>query len=259
MNAPTANPAPTTLKTSATDTVPPADFPTAERIDSFIRRQLSKVTSEDFSGIKSTADKAAALGFRSSANCRYAAFLEAFRSTPALAEHYAERYPQCCFLSHAALRETIHALDLWCDLPETYAGAVPPEQIPWMEIFEMDQSDAPDLLDFITTVRQDAMPDNQMRDMTRTIEKLRERMLGETLHQFENSMFVVAPKEAFITTEDWLSRARRMVMGYRTEITNPPPDPLVIRFVKGGALVIAAWGDEAEWINNAAAQLKLSR
>ena len=36
-----------------------------------------------------------------------------------------------------------------------------------------------------------------------------------------------------------------------------PPDPLVIRFCHGGALVVAAWGDEAAALNEITQELKL--
>lgn len=42
-----------------------------------------------------------------------------------------------------------------------------------------------------------------------------------------------------------------------TAPTVAPDDPLVIRFCNQGALIVAAWGDEAAFLNKAVQELKL--
>lgn len=66
---------------------------------------------------------------------------------------------------------------------------------------------------------------------------------------FQN--LVVAPKNAFLggvslegrMHNDWIKK------GPSPKRFTPDPDPLVIRAVHGGVLVIAAWGDEAQALN----------
>jgi len=74
--------------------------------------------------------------------------------------------------------------------------------------------------------------------------------------QFKEGLFVVAPAEAFKTTEDWLTRARTLAKEAFVK-KDAPDDPLVVKFVRGGCLIVAAWGDEAAVINKAVRDLKL--
>lgn len=278
MSAPTAKPEATIPKTSATDTATLVVSTTALRIDEFIKSQFAKSKEESFSGIKSSADRLGRLGFKSSANSRYADFLEAFRSTPRLSASYAERYPNCCFLPWKAFHAVLKTLDVWCDLPEFYAGAVPEEQIPWMEIFELDPSDGPRFEDFCGLLEVDMRGDDSRRvafmqhawtgDATleavyagwrlfdTTHFQAQFRTMNHFLQPIRSSFFVVAPKEAFTTTKDYITRLREMVTA-ALEPTVAPNDPLVIRFVNGGALVVAAWGDEAAELNAITRDLKI--
>lgn len=274
MNAPIAKPEVTTPRTFDTATATPAVSTTALRIDDFIKAQFSKSKEESFSGVKSSADRLARLGFKSSANSRYADFLEAFRSTPLLSASYAERYPNCCFLPWKAFHAVRRSLDVWCDLPEFYAGAVPEEQIPWMEIFELDPADLPQFSDFQGILEIDPNDGDRRREefmrsawgqesLSFPEISVEHRLLfSQAEYQFSRdagflqnhlrpmreSFFVVAPKEAFTTRKDYITRLREMVTA-SIEPTVAPNDPLVIRFVRGGALVIAAWGDEAAELN----------
>lgn len=288
MNAPIANQEAGTPKTPSTDTAPRAASTTPPRIDKFIERQLAKVKSADFSGIRSTASRAAALGFTSSANSRYVEFLEGFHTTPALAAHYADRYPLCCFLPWEAFHATLKALQLWCELPEFYAGAIPDSELTMLELFPgVDPDDAPRPAD-VARMLPELLPvfrerlEVVVRSLSRSGDNpyrtyegrgrydgtasewqreiiVRGRMVGP-VHRFwseaSDSFFVVAPPEAFTSNEDWLSRFRRLMPDVETDPTTPPDDPLVVRFVNGGVLVVASWGDEGAWLNNAVKELE---
>ena len=151
-NAPTAGPEAGANKTESSATAPAASSVTHDTIAGFIERHSGIGDSSAFSGIKSTAQRAVALGFTSSADSRLLAFLEDFRATPHQETHYGEHYPQCFFLPWAGLHRVLDTLDLWIDLPEFYAGAIPPEQIPWMEIFERRWEDRPLPRDFVDMI-----------------------------------------------------------------------------------------------------------
>lgn len=262
---------------------------------------IQKAHSGDFSSIKHTAESAARHGFKSSANLRYVEFLEAFRADEALAKRMKARYPACAFLSWRAFHALRRALDLWCELPEHYAGAVPDAQVPWMDIFELDSSDRCEMLDlyallernytaermdfimletfFGRGVRWPEYPDTfkqqvyvhgkqapqdkfskDDRVMYRQLNSKVQDALQEYGRQFQNEFFVLAPKEAFLTSSgpgDWVTRLKSVVLQAATAPTVAPDDPLVIRFCNQGALVVAAWGDEAAFLNKAVRELNL--
>lgn len=273
MNVTTATPSATTPKTQSTATAPSAISPTPIRIDDFVKRHLAEASSEDSSVVIATAQRARSLGFKSCANVRYTDFLEAFRSSPHLSSVYAEKYPACCFLPWPAFHNVRRVLNLWCDLPEFYAGAVPAEQIPWMEIFEMNREDIPRSEDFCSLIELNNGRDRWIQEI---LEPGRTDVFGRTDGQWmqefvaahwretesrrqEDSMrgafktlresfFVVAPPEAFTSTEDIITRIKKMMVA-QTRITTAPNDPLVVRFCVGGCLVVAAWGDEAAELN----------
>lgn len=277
MNAPTVNPSPTIPRTSSSATADSATSGMTQRIDEFIKSKFAAAKSADFSGLKSTATRASALGFGSSANSRYVEFLEAFRSTPALAEQYAESYPASCFLPWPAFHLTIKTLGLWCELPEFYAGVVPDEQLPWMEIFELQQAD-----EFTYNELDLLLPELSQRTLgamqcahamwsggiipawlrsadiaaAERIDPVMRRLLLQMMQEARYGFLVLAPPAAFTTTEDWLSRYRKLGAEVETRTTQAPQDPLVVRLCRGGALVVAAWGDEGAWLNDAVNDLE---
>lgn len=276
MNAPTAPPDPSTRKTSAIATATAASSGTPQRIDDFIKRKLGEAVSVDGSGIIDSAARAAQFGFVNAANVRYSRFLEAFRSSPRLTEMYREKYPSSLFLPWTALHAVIKALDLWVELPQYYAGALPPEQLPWLEIFDFDVADVPildELADMLGS-RVTALGLSHLSYLAADADE--RRFLGAAVmephiaaglirHEWRvkalweearESLFVVAPAAAFTSRADWFSRWRTMADAV-TEVTVPPPDPLVIRFCHGGAIVVAAWGDEAAALNELTKELKL--
>lgn len=312
---------------SSTATAAGATSSTDMRIDSYIAARFKEANSADFSTLKSSAEALRRHGFTSSANSRYAAFLEAFRSAPDLAASYAERYPSCCFLPWPALHSLMDTLQLWCDLPEHYTGAIPPEQLPWLDLFALDSADSvpvgqicdlariqdpkrrenlllalmaytvsqnrrqinsagyhpsqgPQEYESITTI--DPTPyfgnDLTQRQVLALDQKFQSYVEAENhharfaqpalwreqaavLHQavqsFHASFFVIAPPEAFRTTKDFPTRVRELSDRIETAPKIPPNDPLVVRFVRGGALVVAAWGDEAAELNALVSSLNI--
>jgi hypothetical protein len=297
--ASTAVPEAGTPTTPSTATADGAGSSMVTRIDVFIERSFKKAESADFSGIMDSATAAARHGFVNSANSRYAQFLEGFRDSPELAARYREEWPNSFFLPWRAFHAVRRSLSLWCDLPSSFTGAVPGEQVPWLDIFEMNtdygvkSGDIPKLFgglrklelcmllgftarwgmghhdegsagwDFVQrhygreftlgamlgSVRQILLQDNQ---------HLLNLVLKEFVLPLFDGFFVLAPKDAFNTEKDWFGRAADMERALKaTEKRTAPDDPLVIRFVEGGAMVVAAWGEEAAWLNKAARDLNL--
>jgi hypothetical protein len=271
--APIAAPQAITPKTNTTNIVKTADSTMMIRIDSFIKDKFAAANGGDFAGIKDSASRAAHLGFRSSANVKYCEFLEAFQSSPVLSKHYTENYSQCMFLPWSAFHYILKALDLRVDLPEHYLGAVPDEQLPWMEIFELNSDDEIiyddyyDLCPDISKELIDKIISHVLRDYTfhgfsdfgRNSLAMSEKgkALTALWKQAKESFFVVAPPDAFKSEIDWLERLKRATLDIRDIPRIPPNDPLVVRFVRGGVLVVAAWGDEAAYLNEAVKTLKL--
>lgn len=270
-NALSAGPEATAEETSSTDIALSAISTRPTEIKPWIEECLRTVQSDDFSTLKSTSEAAARHGFSKSANSRLVGFLEAFRSNPHLTKRYAEEYPNCVFLPWPAFHQILGALDCWCDLPEHYVGAVPESQIPWMDCFDLQEQDAPAGSDFIhglmqegevfswnTTPREDLLSAlwNGRHHAVNPAAMKRVTPVLNGIHAFLNDFFVVAPPEAFETQEDFISRMNRLTEVALRE-TVPPDDPLVIRFCHGGALVVAAWGEEAAEMNALVRQLNL--
>jgi len=275
MNAPIALPSPTTPKTSSTVTAIGAVSPTPLRIDTFIKSKLQEARSEDFSGLKSSAAAAQSHGFTACANSRYVAFLEAMSAAQGQVSYYAAKYPACFFLPWKALNATLTALSLWCDLPKHYTAAIPPGQLPYLDIFSLDPNDTVphvqmvELLDDGRINRftwQDIIaaclpyhPVHEVHDhpsiftsgrrQLQALNNEQRQTLYSAIKDFQNSWFVIAPPAAFNITEDWRSRTRKLLIQAAEKKEPPPNDPLVVRFVRGGCLVVAAWGDEADELN----------
>lgn len=261
MNVSTAEPSATTHRISNTDGASGAISPTNQRIDAVIRTLFERAGSESFSVVKSSAEAARRHGFDNCANSRLAGFLEDFRASP-LRSHYEDRYPACCFLTNSGLLGLMKSLSLWCDLPENYIGAIPPEQLPWLDVFSLSPDDSPDaaaLFELCGFAEDAAAQLARIGSGSRWgfNDEQKNRAIIAAIRQFRNSFMVIAPPEAFQTTEDFLTRTRRLAAAVQLKQTTPPDDPLVIRFVRGGALVVAAWGEEAAVLNAAAREFNI--
>lgn len=250
-----------------------------DRIDARIKKHFGVANSEEYTEVKKSADATIKHGFTKSANVKYAEFLDAFRSDPARTKDYSERYPQCTFLPWDAFHAIRKSMELWVDLPQNYLGAVPPEQTPWLDVFEFDDNDRVFAIDAISLLEMSAGSDREgafrviiggedelrRMDMMRFGDLRRNAafMQGHGMKishyytQFRDNFFVVAPPDAFGVKEDFISRFNKLVDEIE-ENKVPPNDPLVVRFCKGGCLVVAAWGDEAAQLNGIAQELKLN-
>jgi len=285
MNAPTAPLAPTIPTTASTATAAGATSQTPLRIDTFIKSKLKEAQSADFSGLKSSAEAARSHGFTACANSRYADFLAAMSGAQDQVSYYAEKYPACFFLPWTALNATLTALNLWCDLPKHYTGAIPPGQLPYLDIFSLDPSDtvqARELLQLIndgslredlwlgllaqrTTHFYDREPgaddwqyfNHQPRFEFERLPPATRQALHRAVDEFQGSWFVIAPPAAFNVTEDWRARTRRLLIDATPKKEPPPNDPLVVRFVHHGCLVVSAWGEEAAELNAAVNALNI--
>lgn len=266
MNAPIAPHGATTHSTNITDIVPTAVSATQTRIDLFLKQQLHAARSDAGYGVAESAAQLERLGFTQSANVRYSEFLAAFRNSTDLDTKYKEKYPSSIFVNWKAFHLLLKVMDLCVDLPRHYRGAVPPEQIPWMEIFDFDKGDEPQCLDFLDMLEIDRHTDHAQKissifedeyPVFHSVPHHLRFKAQQFKQEAQNSFFVVAPPEAFETKIDWLGRLRRLVTDIELTINPPPPDPLVVRFCHGGVIVVAAWGDEANVINQAAIDLQL--
>lgn len=236
------------------------------------------------------ADRLKALGFGKSANVKLDTFYKAFNTQTELHAYYAAQYPQCQFITMEALHELCKAMDLWVDLPAHYTGDVPAEQLPWLEVFELEKNDggsAKDLLAFtrITKGFSEQKKFNVERALTALfdIPQLIERFIDPVtnpygdryyhnvtpleayfrgnenmrsmMQEFRDSMFVVAPKVSFAVEKPWIERFNKLAEDAVEADNKAVSDPLVIHFCREGALIIAAWDKEGEAILEAANRL----
>ncbi len=264
---------------NTTITMPTTSSP--KRIDGYIAKLFKEAKSDNYLAMKSSADAAAVHGFVNCANTRYVDFLKEYNDTPVRA-YYEEHYPQCTFLPWKSFRSLLDAMQLWLDLPRHYVGAIPPEQLPWLDMFSMNPEDMVSASEIINIVdvelshiarltlqsfdeyafckkhglheihhlhdlyRMDDVGSDARRDRE-IIDTLRDK-LKPFIEQFQQSFFVVAPQQAFNVTMDFRKRLEELLIEEHRP-TIPPDDPLVVRFVQHGCLVVAAWGDEAATLN----------
>lgn len=249
----------------------------SQRIDKFISGKFGEARSPQGTDIIRSGGRARALGFGASANTQYADFLQAFAGEGLMQQTYAQAYPDCVFLPWKAFHYTRKALNLWCELPAHYAGGIPDAQLGYIEKFRVisDEHEARES-DLLLMLELGVKPEHRLHVGMRPAEYLRALLgfhdpdtskwrvekLHEQINQFmyeaQQSLFVVAPAQAFTTHvggKDWLQRFKEIVMQPQLRPVNPPADPLVVQFVSGGALVVASWGDEAEWLNDAMRQV----
>lgn len=257
MNVSTVEQSAIIQKTLSTDGASGASSVIQMRIDKHIEAIFAEASSENFLKMKSSASQAIAHGFTSCANLRYVGLLEDCQDSP-LRSHYAEHYPQCCFLTWKTLRLILRGMRLWLELPQHYVGAIPPEQLPWLDVFSMRSEDVPIATELAELVSDDKIEIERLKILFDSspfrpgayrVDFSLFSTIRSFADQFQNSWFVVAPPDAFNSSEDFISRVRKMIRSAEAKVTIPSDDPLVIRFVKGGCLVVAAWGEEAATIN----------
>jgi len=266
---------------NTTDLAPPI-----QRIDKYISHHTGIAMSDVYTQAKETGEAVKRHGFTASSNARYLDFLETFRDCPEFAADYQERYPACRFLPWRAFHLVRMNLRLHLDLPKFYAGAVPESQVPWMDAFDLEPEDrcpasemsfliGSDIRNSVQLILDKANMENYLmmaqfglfgfgsfseerKEKERLELEARKSNLLTKVSSFErefcDSFFVLAPHEAFITTDDFIKRAQDLEQE-AIRATTPPNDPLVVRFVKRGCLVVAAWGDEAAELNKLTADL----
>lgn len=260
-------------------------------IESFIQRHLSASRAEAFTSQKEAADNAKRHGFTACANVRYTDAMSAFKARPELRTVYEECYPASIFLPWEAFHFIRKGMKLNCDLPRFYAGAVPPEQLPWMDAFEFREEHNPKADDFIRLMEARSDMESRIKSaISGSVEKpsrrefeavtrakseadimafyqmemsrvmgisgiIRDNPLDDVIKfafkQMSSGFFVMAPMEAFTTQSDFIDRTIKGITAIM-RTTVAPNDPLVIRFCKGGCLTVCAWGDEGEEINRLA-------
>lgn len=232
-----------------------------------MRRRISKAKVL-LPSVADTAERAAALGFSATANVKVRAdsLVMAMADVPAsVTAHYEEKYPLCQFLSWKFLLRFVEKLKLHIDTANHYTGVVPGAQLPYLEMFERDDQDRPNDLDLaeftglnskVASVMWAAWcgrPAGYLSPGSISVDTLQPRiqMVAKTmLGQFLNSFFVVGPPNVFDQTVTWPERLRTLV---DTPATGAPlgVDPLVVRPVRYGVLVVAAWGDEDDHLREA--------
>lgn len=228
-----------------------------------LTRRIAAASDVLSGGEPDTARRVKSLGFTNAANVKLVAAAEEMSVEGTVyASHYAAKYPLCQWVTWKFLTRFCQALDLRIDTAEHYIGVVPGEQLPYLEVASVESDDAPDVSDMlqmadvrssdmhleariraildgtlpVDLARIGGLPPTKVRDSVR-------RSWGE----FNDSFFVVGPKDVFDQDLDWRARFRAAAESavVSREIG---ADPLVFRAVRRGALIVAAWGDEGDHI-----------
>lgn len=210
-----------------------------------------------------TVDRVRALGFRNSANVRLieAAEVASMRGLEGRKEHYEHVYPLCQWVSWDFLQQFCAALDLHVDTADHYTGVVPGEQLPYMEMASVEANDLPEVHDLLKLSGVDAswlaafsmilgvqMKESWKYDDGTLVARYtsvtgRSEALRRAWRSLRDDLFVVGPRDVFDQPKDWREIGQ---------------DPLVFRAVRGGALIVAAWGAEGDAIREALADRPLN-
>lgn len=141
--------------------------------------------------------------------------------------YYREHYPLQKFITEDQIKEICRKYGLICHKSSAYTGFVPESKLKLMEAFELKEKDARYLWyggwgNLPTPgVYKDYVKDEKRGNV-----------------QIDTEFMIVAP------AKDFNISSREMIQDFKV-VAKPVPDPVVLAPVRGGYLVVAAWGEEA--------------
>lgn len=180
---------------------------------------------------------------------------KAAKENAELVSYFSMRYPNNKFITEYQVREICHKYNLVCGEVGKFKGFVPEKNLKEIEAFSLKKED-------VVYER-----DSWGSALDWSVETMREVMERETARSTRNSVLnYFSPTPAFSisrssrTTQiqegtpvglkicapvkDMDTDGYRVVDGYMLEKIHVP-DPVVLQPVKGGYLILTAWGDEA--------------
>lgn len=144
-----------------------------------------------------------------------------------LIAYYREQYPMQKFITEDQVREICKKYNLVYGKADTYIGFVPESKLKLMESFELKEKDAC----YLTTSSWMDQP------IPATYEEYKRKHKGFYVYA-DTSFLIAAPQSDFKMTSRQEIREHKIV-------DKPIPDPVVMAPVRGGYLIVAAWGAEA--------------
>jgi len=148
-------------------------------------------------------------------------------------KYYREQYPLQKFITETQVKEICKKYGLIYGKVSSYVGFVPESKLKLMEDFVLKEKDACYYLSNPSwgLGGREGMPISYE-------EYLSCKRDGSSRAYMDNQFLIAAPAKDFNVS------AREEIKDFK--ITNKPvPDPVVLAPVKGGYLIVAAWGEEA--------------
>jgi hypothetical protein len=146
-------------------------------------------------------------------------------------EYYREQYPLQKFITEDQVKEICRKYGLIYHRIGAYTGFVPESKLQLMEAFELKQKDARYSARIGFGSRVDASYEDYMSHKNM-------KMTDYYSIDADREFLIAAP------AKDFNISSREMIQDFKV-VTKPIPDPVVLAPVRGGYLVVAAWGTEA--------------
>lgn len=166
-----------------------------------------------------------------------------------LVTHYQQHYPYNKFITEDQVKQICHKYNLVCGDVGRFTGFVPEKNLKEIGNFKLKESELQNLIvdetyEGKTTVyksfRIKSFVNNNYLTIASVVEAINSKKLAPASGEyiFNNNLKICAP------VKDMDIRGLELKEGYKLEKVHIP-DPVVLQTVKGGYLILTAWGDEA--------------
>jgi hypothetical protein len=215
------------------------DFMTAE---DRILKDAKRILNSPQTNLASKGDRVAKLGFTNSRPAtiskNIADNLTASKERVELIAHYQHHYPLNKFITEDEVNRLCEKYDLFLADASRYKGDIPERNISEIERFKLRKEDYMDGLQDLGSVLWASMLDFRL-DFNETTGEITRKLRKKTESEdtkVQRPFKIVAPlKDLNLSNSETKGR----------KIENYTPDPVVLQPVKGGYLIVTAWGDEA--------------
>lgn len=156
-----------------------------------------------------------------------------FKEQIELVQYYKQNYPFNKFITEEQVKEICHKYNLVCGDVERFRGFVPNKNLKEIESFKINDEDCLKKISSISTYGLDkgTIYDDKGEKAFRWT---------NIFNKIENKI----PLQICAPVKDMDISGLELVEGYKLQKQHIP-DPIVLQPVKGGYLIITAWGDEA--------------
>lgn len=201
---------------------------------------------QNLPNVREKSEALKSLGFIASKDIRTADLVDVQKQQASLVTYYAQRYPFNKFITSQQVEAICGKYNLVCGPVSIYMGDVPDEKLKQISAFKLRSEDRVVCIERKIWKRG---PYEETEESPNLIVRLILKLFGYcpgwvipffTAYHWRKttkSLMICAPmNEMEMSVSPWTRQSR---------ILQHIPDPVVLQPVKGGYLIVAAWGDEA--------------